>query len=1138
MMRVLIGILAFAVYLALVIWLAFALHFSGTRLIFFCVLLGLLGAATAAFFLWYLSPRGGGVSGDLNPVDVSNLVALLRDADTKVRQAGRPGVKSLSGLPLLYVVGDENSAKTQTILQSGLDPELLAGNVFQGSAVAPTSLANVWLTSSAALVEAGSPLFRQPGLWQCLVKATVPPHLGSALSSSKRLPARAIVVCVSIERILAPSTAEQIIALAQSLNQRLRELSQILGISLPVYVLFTKLDTVGSFGDFAVHLSEDEVRQPIGSLLSMDSSSGLYVEKAGAAIRAKFDQLVYALSEFRLDVLSRGTEIQQQSRAYEFPRDLGKLRAGILSFLVEIARPSQIGVNPFLRGFFFAGIRAHMVNDVLEVAAVQGQAAPPPPADGATRIFSFSAAKASAPTQAMRSRGTRKVPQWVFLPHLFSNILLADKSALDASRASTHTGGLRKFLLGTVSVLLLILLAFGTISFFRNRALAASVADMAAAPVIVGAAGSLPTAADLQSLDKKRAVLEQLHKYRTEGAPWLNRVGLDQSAKLFPAACRAYGAHFRSLLLTPAQRNIVATLRAVPEKPNPDDSYVATYDPLKAYLITTSNPNPDSPNDTTAFLPSALLAAWQGKNQADPSAAAVAQTQFATYARLLAQPDSCMAGLGGASDQAAVTQGQKYLANFNGIEHVYESMKAAANRKFAGFTYNNKYPNASGILNDSYPIIGAFTKDGFAFMQDAIQHPDPYFGGEKWVLGPYAGQQVDRASLTSNLKARYSQDFVATWRAYLSKASFSGYSNYADASKKLDVLTSPASPMLELFALISSNTAVSAPEIASQFQAPQHVVPPSLGNVLLAPANQPYIGGLQQLKSAIDQVAAAPNPTDPAVAVPVSLAAGGAENQASNLRLGFVPDSANLYQTSYNLLIAPIEHAKDLAAKGPKEAVAAGAKAFCAAAGPTFAKFPFNPSSATDAAPDDVAQIFAPQQGSFWQFYNNSLKSLVQQTGSNSTPVPGSAVHFGRGFLSFLNRSAAISQALFSSGPQPSLTFTLAEDKASTVHDAVLNIDGQQLAAAAPSTTFHWVAQPSSHVSLLSQAGNLNYQGTWSVLHFSYDAKHPGPNHLVNDFSVNGHSQGVAIYDISGPGALLLDPDFMHGFRCSTNPEQ
>ena len=1142
MIRILLGIIAFIVYLALIIWLAFVLHFAGTRLILFCVLLGLLGAGLIAFIVWYLRPRGAAISGDVNATDAANLAALLRDADAKVRQANRAGVKSLAGLPLLYIVGDENSAKTQTVLQSGLDPELLAGNVFQDGAVTPTSLANVWLTSTAALVEAGGPMLKQRGLWQRLIKATVPPQLGSALSSSKRLPARAIVVCVSIERILAPSTAEQIRALAQTLNERLRDLSQILGISLPVYVLFTKLDTMGSFGEFATRLTEDEVRQPIGSLVSLiGADAGLYAERAAGALGLKFDQLVYALSEFRLDVLARGTEIQQQARAYEFPRDLRKLRAGILSLLVEVARPSQIGVNPFLRGFFFTGMRAHIVNDMVDVAAQQALPQAPPPADGATRVFSFSASKAAAPAPAQRSRGTRKVPQWVFLPHLFAQILLADRSALDASRASTRTGGLKKLLLGAISLILLVVLAFATLSFFRNHALVSRVKEAAAAPTVGASAGSLAAAADLQTLDTQRALVDELDRYRTDGAPWLNRMGLNQANKLFPIACRAYGAHLRSLLLVPTQHNILAALRALPDKPTPDDVFSATYDPLKAYIITTSNPNPDSPGDTTSFLPSALLTAWQGKTPADPGTAALAQTQFTTYARLLAEPDSCLAGLGGSPDQTAVALGQKYLSNFNGIEHVYESMKAAANRKFPGFTFNGKYPNSNGIIFDNYPIIGAFTKNGFAFMQDAILHPDPYTGGEKWVLGHYTGQQFDRATLMTQLKSRYSGDFISTWRTYLGKASIPGYPSYTEASKKLDTLSGPASPMLELFWLISANTAVADKSISDLFQAPQHVVPP--GNpdtVLLAPANQQYISGLQQLKGSTDQLATAPNPTDPAAAAAVNQAAASAESQAGNIRLGFTPDrTANLDQTSYTLLIAPIERAKELAGKAPAQAAGAGAKAFCAAAGPTFAKFPFNPQSTTDASPDEVAQVFAQPQGSFWALVNGPLKPAVQQNGSSFMPVSGSAVHLGSGYLRFLNHALVISQAFFpSGGNQPTLSFTLAPDKTSTVHDAVLNIDGTQLAATASSGTFRWFPQPSSHVVLNSQVGSPTYQGTWSVFRFAYDAKHPSPNRLVGDFSFNGHSQGVVIYNTSGPGAPLLDPEFMHSFHCSTNPEQ
>src|SRR5579863_6782834 len=116
MKRVLIGILIFVVYMALVIFGAFAPHFEGTKLILFCVILGLLGALTIAFVIWFLHKASGSTDGGgLDSPDAVNLNTLLRDADAKVRQAGRAGAKSLAALPLIYLIGDENSAKTQTV---------------------------------------------------------------------------------------------------------------------------------------------------------------------------------------------------------------------------------------------------------------------------------------------------------------------------------------------------------------------------------------------------------------------------------------------------------------------------------------------------------------------------------------------------------------------------------------------------------------------------------------------------------------------------------------------------------------------------------------------------------------------------------------------------------------------------------------------------------------------------------------------------------------------------------------------------------------------------------------------------------------------------------------------------------------
>jgi type VI secretion system protein ImpL len=285
MKRVLIGVLIFVLYLACVIAAAFALHFAGTKFAFFCIVLGLLGGATIAFAIWYMS-RVSGEAAQTGGSDFVNLDALLRDADRKLRTS-RLGVKSLAAAQIIYIVGEDNSAKTQTVLQSGLDAELLAGNLLRDGVVAPTQLANIWLAGSSVIVEAGGSLLQQPALWQRLIKATRPGKLGSLFAKAAVQPPRAVVVCVSAERVPGLSeagyNANQIRASAQTLNERLRLLSQTLGISVPVYVLFTKLDTLAHFADYVGRLSVEEVKVPLGSLVAqVETGSGLYAERASA----------------------------------------------------------------------------------------------------------------------------------------------------------------------------------------------------------------------------------------------------------------------------------------------------------------------------------------------------------------------------------------------------------------------------------------------------------------------------------------------------------------------------------------------------------------------------------------------------------------------------------------------------------------------------------------------------------------------------------------------------------------------------------------------------------------------------------------------------------------------------------------
>jgi type VI secretion system protein ImpL len=1136
--RIVIASAIFVVYLAIVIGVGYALHLEGSRFAIFCVVLGVVGLLAVVAALIYMNKAIAlPAVAEGSAAEASNLDALVRAADAKLK-GSKGGAKTLASMPLVYVIGDENSGKTQTVMQSGLDAELLAGQVTRDGMVAPTQLANLWYTSSAVVVEAGGVLLRQPDLWRRLVALTQPNKLGSALKKGALQPTRAAVLCVSIERVMAANSAESVKALAQMLNERLRTLSEVLGISLPVYVLFTKLDTIPSFADYATNLTDDEVRQPVGALLARtEAGAGLYAERATAQSAGRFDELCYSLAEFRIEVLTRGGPADKLARAYEFPRELRKLRSSIVDLLVEVGRPSQLGVNPFLRGFYFSGMRARLVEDNMAPAAMQQ----PPPMQGglsgSTQIFSFNAAQAQVPQAPVaRSGGTRRVPQWVFLPHLFPRVVLTDRSALETSRASTKVNVVKRLLIASVAACLFLYLVGLTVSYFNNAALESRLRAASAAPTPSVNHGDLASTADLQGLEALRAVFAQIAGYRKDGAPFTYRLGLYGGEPLYKTACAAYGNKFRTVLLTPTQSNILAHMSALPGAPLPTDDYSATYRPMRAYLITTSNPE----KSTADFLPAALEEAWAGKQQVPQTATDLSLVQFQTYASTLAEPDSCMAGLGGAPKMAAVGQGRAYLSHFQGLEQVYLSMKAAADRKFHSIRFNDVYPGTVRFVVDPFEVEGAYTKGGYTFMQDAILHPEPYTSGEQWVLGPQTGPSIDRATLAAQLPARYLGDFLAAWRSYLKAAHVVPGATFDEAKDKLHQLDSPSSALLELFLLISQNTAVKDPAYSLPFQAPQSVVPPSS---IAPPVGTPYAVALQGLEAAINSMLLIPNSqNDPAAVTPVITAASAAENAVSVIRGGFTPPDTvgAMDTTSEKLLLAPIKSIEEIAKSAPSHAADGGAKSFCGTVAPILAKFPFNPDSNVDATPDEVVKTFQPGQGIFAQ-YAASLNKLVVLQGNAYVVTPGSTVNVNPAFLHFLNAAQSVSAAFFpTGGSQPQVSFTLLQETTPNLPTATLEIDGTTLSTAGQTKQFLWTSTPGSTIRLNAAGYSNPANGPWSLFHFVNAAKHPGPNRLEFIFQVNGQTatseKGVPLdykYDVGGVGAPLLNPGFMRSqMRC------
>src|SRR5262249_5287384 len=102
------------------------------------------------------------------------IAVLIHEAETKLAAAKLQEGGKVAGLPVFLVMGEPGTTKTSVMLHSGLEPELLSGQVYQAGNVAPTRSANFWFTRKAVFAEAGGGLLADSGRWSKLVKRLQP----------------------------------------------------------------------------------------------------------------------------------------------------------------------------------------------------------------------------------------------------------------------------------------------------------------------------------------------------------------------------------------------------------------------------------------------------------------------------------------------------------------------------------------------------------------------------------------------------------------------------------------------------------------------------------------------------------------------------------------------------------------------------------------------------------------------------------------------------------------------------------------------------------------------------------------------------------------------------------------------------
>ncbi|MCX6624984.1 MAG: hypothetical protein NTY38_28775, partial [Acidobacteria bacterium] len=948
------------------------LKLDGMSLLLFFFILGAVGIIAAGAWVWYRSRSQASSDADAGAADpggTDEISLLARDADAKLAAAKLAQGGGIRNLPAIILLGDRATTKTSVMANSGLEPELLAGQVYQESAIVPTRAANFWFARKAVFAELGGKLLAEPQAWKSMIRRLAPGALKSAAAGGQA--PRAAIVCFDCENFTRQGADNLVGGAARFMHTRLNEISEGLGISFPVYVLFTKADRLPFFADYVRNLTNEEASQVVGATVPMRTQvGGVYAEEETARLSNAFNQLYYSIAEKRTEFLPREHDQDRLPGAYEFPREFHKIRTAVVNYLVDLCRPSQLRASPFLRGFYFTGVRPIIVNETAQPMPVQQPQSSMHAAGSATGVFRVGGPQAQTPHAAPVVTGTRKVPQWLFLSHLFNDVILRDDAAMGASGASTKTSKLRRVLFAVGTGLCLLFSILFLVSFFGNRSLESDAITASKNIAATEAAGmNLASVESLQKLEALRQSLEQLTVYHDEGAPTRLRWGLYAGEAMYPEVRRIYYNKFQQLLLAQTQAKMLAYLQRLPAMPDPAFEYGRTYDTLKGYLITTSNHDKSS----KGFLTPVLQGWWTEGREVDSERAQLARKQFDFYSDDLKRENP----FSSENDASTVDRSRRYLAQFSGTERVYQFMLAEASRRNPSVNFNQKFPGSAETVENRKDVVGAFTKAGWGFMQGAIKRADQFFGGEKWVLGDYAPTAIDRGKLEKELTDRFTVDYIAAWRAYINNSRVMPYAGLKDAATKLNQLSGNQSPLLALFWLASQNTGVDSPKVLEAFQPIHQVVPPAQADRYIGPTNQPYMNSLLQLQNSIEQAANAPT-VDPGMASATLQNANSAKMGTRQVAQGFrIDPEAHLETKVEKLLQDPITNAEGLLrGLGPAELNAKG-RGMCMQFSAVFAKFPFNPKAQAEATLDEVGGLLKPQTGALWTFYEANLKAIL-----------------------------------------------------------------------------------------------------------------------------------------------------------------
>jgi type VI secretion system protein ImpL len=242
--------------------------------------------------------------------DTKVIQQLFKLATKKIRGHGTNKLDSLYSLPWYIVLGGEKEAKSALLQQNGLEPVL--DKHLQDSD--SEQYLKFWSNDHAVVIEIGHRIFDSEGvdetLWNIVAQ--------QLLKYRPRQGLNGIAAVIGCDRLLQGDRKERQ-KISSNYQEATLSMSGLLGLTLPMYCLFSKADTIADFVEFFESFSGCDVENPFGVTFPCDTSK-------------RFDK-------YKFEELRKGLLKSLATQQFELLRNISSEKSGSV-----IALPYQLRI--------------------------------------------------------------------------------------------------------------------------------------------------------------------------------------------------------------------------------------------------------------------------------------------------------------------------------------------------------------------------------------------------------------------------------------------------------------------------------------------------------------------------------------------------------------------------------------------------------------------------------------------------------------------------------------------------------------------------------------------------------------------------------------------------------------------------